>query len=133
VVLVMRAGTLDVPVKRYDLMQGVNTRGTFITSQACLPYLLESAKKGTGAHDKCHINQTVRGAHMCAFGHNTQPGRNPHILTLSPPLNIDPKWFKDHTAYTISKYGMSMCVLGMSAEFKVPRSLRASVSTRVAL
>ncbi|ELR25287.1 short chain dehydrogenase, putative [Acanthamoeba castellanii str. Neff] len=83
-------GTLDVPVKRYDLMQGVNTRGTFITSQACLPYLIESAKKG----------------------------RNPHILTLSPPLNIDAKWFKDHTAYTISKFGMSMCVLGMSAEFK---------------
>jgi hypothetical protein len=46
-------------------------------------------------------------------------GRNPHILTLSPPLNIDAKWFKDHTAYTISKFGMSMCVLGMSAEFKV--------------
>jgi citronellol/citronellal dehydrogenase len=110
-------GTLDVPVKRYDLMQGVNTRGTFITSQACLPYLIESAKKGTcppfAAPDMC-VGSSVM-THIWVV----DAGRNPHILTLSPPLNIDAKWFKDHTAYTISKFGMSMCVLGMSAEFKV--------------
>ncbi|KAL6041381.1 Short chain dehydrogenase [Balamuthia mandrillaris] len=83
-------GTLSVPMKRYDLMQGVNARATFMCSQACLPYLIESAKKG----------------------------RNPHILNLSPPLHMDPKWFRNTTAYTISKYGMSMCALGMAAEFK---------------
>ncbi len=79
------AGSLDVPAKRFDLMQQVNMRGTFMASQACLPYLLKSD--------------------------------NPHILTLSPPLNLKPKWFARHTAYTISKYGMSMCVLGLAAEF----------------
>ncbi len=76
--------TLQTPMKRYDLMQQVNTRGTFAVSQACLPHLLKA--------------------------------ENPHILNLSPPLNMDPKWFKNHTAYTIAKYGMSLCVLGMSAE-----------------
>jgi citronellol/citronellal dehydrogenase len=79
-------GTLETPVKRFDLMWGVNARGTFVCSQACLPFLLKSP--------------------------------NPHILTLSPPLNLDPKWFARHTAYTISKYGMSLCVLGMAEEFK---------------
>jgi len=79
------AGSLDVPAKRFDLMQQVNMRGTFFTSQACMPYLLKA--------------------------------NNPHILTLSPPLNLDPKWFARHTAYTISKYGMSLCVLGLAAEF----------------
>jgi len=83
-------GTLDTPLKRFDLMHQINARGTFAVSQACLPYLLESAKKG----------------------------RNPHILNLSPPLHMDPKWFSSHTAYTMAKYGMSMCVLGMAAEFK---------------
>jgi citronellol/citronellal dehydrogenase len=79
------AGSLDVPAKRFDLMQQVNMRGTFLASQACLPYLLKA--------------------------------ENPHILTLSPPINLDPKWFVRHTAYTISKYAMSMCVLGLAAEF----------------
>ena len=79
------AGTLEVPAKRFDLMQQVNTRGTFITSQACLPHLLKA--------------------------------ENPHILTLSPPLNLEPRWFARHTAYTMSKYGMSLCVLGLAAEF----------------
>jgi citronellol/citronellal dehydrogenase len=78
-------GTLDTPMKRFDLMMGVNTRGTFATSQACIPHLKRAA--------------------------------NPHILMLSPPLNLNPKWFKNHTAYTIAKYGMSLCVLGLSAEF----------------
>ena len=82
-------GTLDTPMKRFDLMFGVNVRGTYLCSQACLPHLKQSA------------------------GRN----RNPHILTLSPPLNLDPKWFRDHVAYTMAKYGMSLCVLGMAEEF----------------
>ena len=74
--------TLDM--KRYDLMQDINTRGTFVVSKACLPHLKKSA--------------------------------NGHILTLSPPLNLNPKWFAGHVAYTISKYGMSMVTLGLSGE-----------------
>ncbi len=79
-------GTLATPMKRFDLMFGVNVRGTFASSQALLPYLLK--------------------------------GNNPHILNLSPPLSLDPKWFRDHCAYTMAKYGMSLCVLGMSGEFR---------------
>jgi citronellol/citronellal dehydrogenase len=79
-------GTLETPIKRFDLMWGVNARGTFLCSQACIPHLEKAA--------------------------------NPHILTLSPPLNLKPEWFKNHVAYTISKYGMSLCVLGMAEEFK---------------
>ena len=81
---IMLTGTLATPMKRFDLMFGVNVRGTFACSQACLPHLMKAP--------------------------------NPHILNLSPPLNLDAKWFKQHTAYTMSKYGMSMCTLGMSAE-----------------
>ena len=83
-------GTLATPMKRFDLMFGVNVRGTYVCSQACLPHLRSAAKAG----------------------------RNPHILTLSPPLNMDPRWFKDHVAYTMAKYGMSMCVLGMAEEWR---------------
>jgi citronellol/citronellal dehydrogenase len=83
-------GTLETPMKRFDLMFGVNVRGTFLCSQACLPYLKQSA----------------------------QAGRNPHILNLSPPLSMKPHWFAPHVAYTMAKYGMSMCVLGMAQEFK---------------
>ena len=83
-------GTLATPMKRFDLMFGVNVRGTFLCSQACLPHLRAAAAAG----------------------------RNPHILTLSPPLNLDPKWFRDHVAYTIAKYGMTMCVIGMAEEFR---------------
>ncbi len=83
-------GTAATPMKRVDLMFGINVRGTFLCSQACLAHLRKSAAAG----------------------------RNPHILTLSPPLNLDPKWFKEHVAYTIAKYGMSMCVLGMAEEFR---------------
>ena len=82
--------TENTPAKRFDLMMGVNTRGTFLTSQACLPYLKKSA----------------------------QEGRNPHILMLSPPLSMKGKWFKPHLAYTMAKYGMSMCVLGLADELK---------------
>ena len=83
-------GTLATPMKRFDLMFGVDVRGTFLCSQACLPHLLGAAAAS----------------------------RNPHILNLSPPLNLRPHWFKDHVAYTIAKYGMSMCVLGMAEEFR---------------
>ncbi|MCZ2394702.1 MAG: NAD(P)-dependent oxidoreductase [Chitinophagales bacterium] len=78
--------TLQTSMKRYDLMHQINGRGTFLTSQKCLPYLLKSD--------------------------------NPHILNLSPPLNFEPKWFGPHVAYSISKYNMSLFVLGMAEEFK---------------
>jgi citronellol/citronellal dehydrogenase len=79
-------GTLETPMKRYDLMHHINTRGTFLCSQACIPHLKKAA--------------------------------NPHILNLSPPLSMKPHWFGGHVAYTMAKYGMSMCVLGMAEEFK---------------
>lgn len=79
-------GTLETPMKKVDLMMGINLRGTYLTSKLCIPHLLKS--------------------------------KNPHILNLSPPLNLNPMWFKNHTAYTIAKYGMSMCVLGMAQEYK---------------
>ena len=81
-------GTLQTPMKRYDLMHEVNVRGTFMCSQNALPHLLKSS--------------------------------NPHILNISPPLHstISPRWFGPHLAYTMSKYGMSLCVLGMAEEFK---------------
>jgi citronellol/citronellal dehydrogenase len=79
-------GTLETPMKRFDLMWSVNARATYLCSQACLPHLKKSP--------------------------------NPHILTLSPPLDLRPKWFAHNLAYTLSKYGMSMCVLGMAEEFK---------------
>jgi citronellol/citronellal dehydrogenase len=78
-------GTLQTDMKRYDLMNQINARGTFLTSKMCLPHLKRAA--------------------------------NPHVLMLSPPLDMTPRWFKGHTAYTMAKFGMSMCVLGMSAEF----------------
>jgi len=79
-------GTLDTPMKRYDLMHNINTRGTFLCSQACIPHLKKA--------------------------------QNPHILNLSPPLSMKAKWFGGHVAYTMAKYGMSMCVLGMAEQFK---------------
>mgnify|MGYP000426206283 CR=1 FL=1 len=82
--------TEATPAKRFDLMFDVNVRGTFLTSQAAIPHLRSSA----------------------------EAGRNPHILTLSPPLSMKAKWFQHHVAYTMAKYGMSMCVLGMSEEFR---------------
>ncbi len=79
-------GTEQLEPKRYDLMQDINTRGTFLVSKACIPHLRQA--------------------------------ENPHVLTLSPPLNMEPKWFGAHVAYTIAKYGMSMCTLGMAEEFR---------------
>ncbi|HEX5756192.1 MAG TPA: NAD(P)-dependent oxidoreductase [Arenimonas sp.] len=78
-------GTLDTPMKRFDLMQQVNARGSFLCAQACLPHLLKAA--------------------------------NPHILTLAPPPNLDPKWWAPHTGYTLAKMGMSFVTLGLAAEF----------------
>lgn len=80
------AGTVETPLKRFDLMHQINTRGTFACSQACIPHLKKAG--------------------------------NPHILNISPPLNMDAKWFAPHVAYTMAKYGMSMCVLGMSEELR---------------
>jgi citronellol/citronellal dehydrogenase len=78
--------TLGTPMKRYDLMHSINTRGTFVCSQACVPHLKKA--------------------------------QNPHVLNLSPPLNMETRWFEGHVAYTMAKFGMSMCVLGMAGEFK---------------
>ncbi|MEE9273046.1 MAG: NAD(P)-dependent oxidoreductase [Robiginitomaculum sp.] len=83
---IVMTGTEATSMKRYDLMNNVNARGTFLLSKLCLPYLKESD--------------------------------HAHILNLSPPLDMSAKWFKNHTAYTIAKYGMSMCTLGMAEEFK---------------
>ena len=100
--------TLQTPMKRYDLMMGVNVRGTFVCSQACLPHLAKAP--------------------------------NPHILTLSPPLDMRAKWFTHHLAYTMAKYGMSMCVMGMAEEFRSagiavnalwPRTIIATVALQV--
>lgn len=100
-------GTLDTPVRRYDLMHQVNTRGTFACSQACLPHLLRAA--------------------------------NPHILNISPPLVMRERWLSPHVAYTMTKFGMSMCVAGMAGEFRQagvavnalwPRTVIATAATQ---
>ncbi len=78
--------TLATEMKRYDLMNQVNARGTYLTSKACIPHLKKAA--------------------------------NPHVLMLSPPLDMSPKWFQGHVAYSMAKFGMSMCVLGMAEEFR---------------
>ena len=80
------AGTEALEMKRYDLMQDINTRGTFVVSKACVAHLKRSD--------------------------------NPHVITLSPPLNMDPRWLKGHVGYTLAKYGMSMCTIGMAEEFR---------------
>lgn len=101
-------GTLETEMKRFDLMLGINARGTFMVTKYCLPHLLKSA--------------------------------NPHVLMLSPPLDMQAKWFAGHTAYSLAKYGMSICVLGMAAEFKGkvavnalwPRTAIATAAIRLA-
>jgi len=77
--------TEQIDMRRYDLIQHINTRGTFVTTRACVPYLKRAA--------------------------------NPHVLTLSPPLDLNPRWFAPHLAYSLSKYGMSLCMLGMAEEY----------------
>ena len=79
-------GTLDTPVRRFDLMFDVNLRGSWVTARACLPHLLKA--------------------------------ENPHVLTLSPPLNFEPRWLAPHGAYTLSKYGMSLLTLSLAEEFR---------------
>lgn len=83
---IMLKGTLDLPMRRFDLMFEANVRGSYTTARAAVPHLLKAT--------------------------------NPHVLNLSPPLNLNPDWFAQHVAYTMSKYGMSMCVLGMAEEFR---------------
>jgi len=83
-------GTLQTDMKRYDLMNGINARGTYLSGRVCIPHLQASAKAG----------------------------RNPHILTLSPPLDMRGKWFAPHVAYSMAKYGMSLCTLAWAEEFK---------------
>jgi len=78
--------TLSTSMKKYDLMNGINARGTYVTSQACIPHLLKA--------------------------------KNPHILNIAPPLNMKTKWFAPHVAYTMAKFGMSLCTLGMAGEFE---------------
>lgn len=80
------SGTEELEMKRYDLMQDINTRGAFVVSKACIPHLKRA--------------------------------ENPHVLSLSPPLNMEPRWFGSYAAYAIAKYGMSMCTLGMAEEFR---------------
>ena len=101
------SGTEELEMKRYDLMQGINTRGTFLVSKACIPHL--------------------------------RYAENPHVLSLSPPLNLNPKWFGSYAAYAIAKYGMSMCTLGMAEEFREegiafnslwPRTIIATAAVR---
>jgi citronellol/citronellal dehydrogenase len=101
-------GTLATPIKRFDLMLGINTRGTYLCSQLCVPHLKKSS--------------------------------NPHILTLSPPINLNPRWLAPHVAYTIAKYGMSLCTIGMAEEFRAdgiavnalwPRTIIATAALQV--
>jgi len=82
--------TEATPIRRFDLMMGVNARGTFLVTQACLPHLKQAAAAR----------------------------RNPHVLTLAPPPNLDARWFAPHLAYTLAKVGMSLCVLGHAEEFR---------------
>jgi citronellol/citronellal dehydrogenase len=104
------AATEQIDLRRYDLIQQINTRGTFVTTRACVPYLRRAA--------------------------------NPHVLTLSPPLDLNPRWFARHLAYSLSKYGMSLCMLGMAEEYRAagiacnalwPRTTIATAAVEFAL
>ena len=88
--------TEHTPMKRYDLMNGINARGTYLCPQACLAALKQAAAAG----------------------------RNPHVLTMSPPLSMRPHWFENHTAYTMAKYGMSMCTRGPRGRIQKIRHCR---------
>jgi citronellol/citronellal dehydrogenase len=104
------APTAEIDMRRYDLIQQINTRGTFVTTRACLPFLKRAA--------------------------------NAHVLTLSPPLDLRPQWFAPHLAYSLSKYGMSLCMLGMAEEYRAagiacnalwPRTTIATAAVEFAL
>jgi citronellol/citronellal dehydrogenase len=96
---ISRTGVEQTEMKRYDLMQQVNTRGTFLVSKLAIPHLRKA--------------------------------ENPHVLTLSPPINMQARWFSGHVAYTISKYGMSMCTLGMAAEYAADGIATAAIEFAV--
>lgn len=87
------AGTVETPMRRFDLMHEVNARGTYLCGQKCIPYL----KKSDHAH----------------------------ILTMSPPLNLNPAYFQGHVAYSMAKFGMSLCTLGWGQELK-PHKIAAN-------
>jgi citronellol/citronellal dehydrogenase len=102
--------TEQIDMRRYDLIQQINTRGTFVTTRACMPFLKRAS--------------------------------NPHVLTLSPPLDLSPRWFAPHLAYSLSKYGMSLCMLGMAEEYRAagiacnalwPRTTIATAAVEFAL
>jgi citronellol/citronellal dehydrogenase len=93
-------GTEATDMKRFDLMQSVNGRGTFVCSKYAIEHLLKSD--------------------------------NPHILNISPPLNLNPRWFGPHLPYTMAKYGMSLCTLGMAEEFKGKIAVKACGQTAIA-
>lgn len=104
------APTEQIEMRRYDLIQQINTRGTFLTTRTCLPHLKRAA--------------------------------NPHVLTLSPPLSLQPRWFAPHLAYSLSKYGMSLCMLGLAEEYRAagiacnalwPRTTIATAAVEFAL
>ncbi len=104
------APTEQIEMRRYDLIQQINSRGTFVTSRACVPYLRKAP--------------------------------NPHVLTLSPPLDLRPTWFAGHLAYSLSKYGMSLCTLGLAEEYRAagiafnslwPRTTIATAAVEFAL
>ncbi len=97
--------TEHTPMKRYDLMNSINARGTYLCTQACLPQLRKSAAGG----------------------------RSPHVLNMAPPLSMKQHWFAPHTAYTMAKYGMSMCTLGHSGEFRKYRIAVNSLWPRTAI
>jgi len=110
---VSRTPVAETDMKRYDLMNGINARGTYLSGRVCIPHLQKSAAAG----------------------------RNPHILTLSPPLDMRTRWFAPHVAYSMAKYGMSLCTLGWAEEFKRdgiaanslwPRTLIATAALNVA-
>src|SRR4051812_25251121 len=101
------AGTEQLEMKRYDLMQAINVRGTFLVTKACIPHLKRAD--------------------------------NPHVLTLSPPIDLDPRWLGPHIGYTLAKYGMTLCALGFAAEFRTdgiasntlwPRTLVATAAVQ---
>ena len=103
-------GTSETEMRRFDLMHDVNTRGTFLCSKLCLPYL--------------------------------ERAPNPHILTLSPPLNIEERWFAPHLAYSLAKFGMSLCVLGLAGELRArgiavnalwPRTVIGTAALQIAM
>jgi len=99
---VARFGGIDVLVNNAS---AISLTGTLETPMKKLDLMWSVNARGTFACSQACIPHLRKSA-------------NPHVLTLSPPLNLDPRWFKLNTAYTISKYGMSLCVLGMAEEFR---------------